>query len=410
MTHASSDRALTSARAIASDLAALASLAADPDRAWLQSLAKGAAGIALLHIERAYAGLAGWDTAHAWLKTATGGDITAADHAGLFFGAPAVAFALHAADGPGRYTRALVTLDTHIAALAHRRVSQAQARIDRKTLPALAEFDLIYGLTGIGAYLLRHAPGGDALEQILRYLVRLTEPLRADGETTPGWWTGHDPSFTSSPAFAGGHGNLGLAHGIAGPLALLALAQRHGAVVDGHADAIGQICAWLDTWRQEGDRGPWWPQWITRDELRTRRPVQPGPLRPSWCYGTPGLARAQQLAGIATGDTARQHTAEHALACCLSDPAQLSQITDASLCHGWAGLFQTAWRAARDARSPEITACLPHPTDRLIQHARPDLAEGTGLLEGRAGLALALHTAASTTPPASGWDACLLIG
>jgi lantibiotic biosynthesis protein len=410
VTHARGDWALISAAAIASDLVAPAGTSADQGPAWRQSLAKGAAGIALLHIERAYAGLAGWDTAHAWLKTAASGDITAADHAGLFFGAPAVAFALHTADGPGRYTRALATLDAHITALTHRRVGQAQARIDRETLPALAEFDLIYGLTGIGAYLFRHAPGSDALEQILRYLVRLTEPLRADGEITPGWWTGHDPSFTSSPAFAGGHGNHGLAHGIAGPLALLALTYRRGAEVEGHADAIERISAWLDTWRQEGDHGPWWPQWITRDELRTRRPLQPGPLRPSWCYGTPGLARAQQLAGIATGDTRRQHVAERALAHCLSDPAQLGRITDTSLCHGWAGLFQTAWHAARDARNPEIVACLPHLEDRFIQHSRPGTAEGDGLLEGRAGLALALHTAASATPSPSGWSACLLIG
>ena len=197
---------------------------------------------------------------------------------------------------------------------------------------------------------------------------------------------------------------------ISGPLALLALAQRCGAVVAGHAAAIERICAWLDPWRQESDHGPWWPQWITRGELHTRRPTQPGPLRPSWCYGTPGLARAQQLAGIATGDTARQRMAEHALAACLSDPAQLSRITDTSLCHGWAGLFQTAWRAARDAHTPAITACLPHLTGLLVQHGRPGTGEGAGLLEGDAGLALALHTAANTRPPVSGWDGCLLIG
>jgi hypothetical protein len=32
-----------------------------------------------------------------------------------------------------------------------------------------------------------------------------------------------------------------------------------------------------------------------------------------------------------------------------------------------------------------------------------------GLLEGAAGVALALHTAASGSPPVSGWDSCLLI-
>ena len=157
------------------------------------------------------------------------------------------------------------------------------------------------------------------------------------------------------------------------------------------AAAIERICAWLDTWRQESDHGPWWPQWITRGELHTRRPTQPGPLRPSWCYGTPGLARAQQLAGIATGDTARQRMAEHALAACLSDPAQLSRITDTSLCHGWAGLFQTAWRAARDARTPAISNGIPHLADQLIARGCPGSGDGFGFLEGDAGLALTLH-------------------
>jgi hypothetical protein len=376
-----------------------------------QSLAKGAAGIALLHTERAHLGLGGWDIAHAWLTAAAGADISAADDAGLYFGAPALAFALHAAAAgrPGRYVRARADLDSQVAALAHRRADQAAARIDRGELPGLAEYDLIYGLSGIGAHLLRHSSGSDALGRVLSYVVRLTEPQRIDGEMLHGWWTGHDPHFRTSPGYPGGHGNLGMAHGVAGPLALLSLARRQGITVDGHLDAIERICAWLDTWRQDSDAGPWWPQWITRADQRTGRVTQPGALRPSWCYGTPGLARAQQLAGIATGNAARQQMAEHALAACLADPAQLSRITDSSLCHGWAGLFQTAWRAARDAAPPAVTASLPKLADLLGQHARPGTGEGTGFLEGDAGLALALHTAGHATPPVSGWDACLLI-
>jgi hypothetical protein len=407
MSHAS-DRAVAIATAIASNLAAPPALTDGRDKCLGQSLAKGAAGIALLHIERARTGLAGWETAHAWLKTAAGGDISAADDAGLFAGVPAVAFAMHAAGG-GRYARALVKLDARVTGLAHRRASQAQARIDSGNLPPLAEFDLIYGLTGIGAYLLRRDPGGDGLEHVLRYLVRLTEPLHSDGQMLPGWWTSHDPSFKDSPGFAGGHANFGIAHGIAGPLALLSLATRNGVTVDGQDQAIGRIGAWLDAWRQDHGTGSWWPQWVTRADLRARRPAQPGPLRPSWCYGTPGLARAQQLAGIATGDTTRQDMAEHALAGCLAHPAQLSRITDTSLCHGWAGLFQTASRAARDARTPAITNCLPHLADQLIKYGCPGVGDSPGFLEGDAGRALVLHSIACGTPPATGWDACLLL-
>lgn len=47
-----------------------------------QSLADGAAGIALLYIERARAGHGDWSTAHAWLSAA-GEDISAGPNASL---------------------------------------------------------------------------------------------------------------------------------------------------------------------------------------------------------------------------------------------------------------------------------------------------------------------------------------
>lgn len=376
-----------------------------------QTLAKGAAGIALLHIERAHAGAGSWTTAHSWVKAAAGEQISAADGAGLYFGAPAVSFVLHAAgaDGTPRYGTAIAELDPHVTALAHRRVGLALERIDAGRRPAFAEYDLLHGLTGIGAHLLAHAPGSDALGRVLCYLVRLARPLRADGLTLPGWWTFHDPNVRTSRAFPGGHANLGMAHGIAGVLALLGKALRAGIAVDGHTDAISGICAFLDSWRQDTSTGSWWPHWVTLDDLRTGRPGQSGPARPSWCYGTPGVARAQQLAAIAAGDARRRQIAEHALVACLSDPAQLSQITGPGLCHGWAGVYQTAVRAARDALTPQISARLPHLADLLTRHASAGHGEDPGLLEGQAGLALALHTATRIAPPISGWDTCLMI-
>ncbi|MGH3929681.1 MAG: lanthionine synthetase C family protein, partial [Pseudonocardiaceae bacterium] len=319
------------------------------------SLGNGAAEVALLHIERAATGLCGWDTAHTWLAAAADGDISAGPNATLFFGAPALAFALHAAaDRPGKYERALCALDASVTTVTRRRLDQAHARIDRGDRPALAEFDLINGLTGLGAHLLRRDPSGDLVRQVLAYLVRLTEPLGAEG--LPGWWTDLAPTGRRSTHLPGGHGNFGMAHGISGPLALLSLAMRRGIVAEGQAAAVQRICSWLDAWRQKHETGPWWPETITLEETRLGRVKQTRPMRPSWCYGTSGLARAQQLAGLAIGDTDRQRMAEQALIGCLTDPDQLRRITDSSLCHGSAGLFQTAWRIAADAHAPELTA------------------------------------------------------
>ncbi|MGH3771182.1 MAG: lanthionine synthetase C family protein [Pseudonocardiaceae bacterium] len=316
-----------------------------------------------------------------------------------------MAFAVHAAaDRPGRYERALASLDVRVAAVTRRRLDQAHARIDRGDRPALAEFDLINGLAGLGAHLLRRDPHGDLIRHVLAYLVRLTEPLGA--EDLPGWWTGLAPTGRRSTDLSGGHGNFGMAHGISGPLALLSLAMRRGIVGAGQAEAIKRICSWLDAWRQDHDTGPWWPETITLEAIRLGRPKYTRPMRPSWCYGTPGLARAQQLAGQATADPDRQRMAEQALIGCLTDPEQLRRITDSSLCHGSAGLFQTAWRIAAEAHAPGLTAQLHDLAERLLIPEPPGTA--IGLLEGATGRALALSTAAGE-PPVSRWDTCLLL-
>jgi lantibiotic biosynthesis protein len=128
----------------------------------------------------------------------------------------------------------------------------------------------------------------------------------------------------------------------------------------------------------------------------------------SWCYGTPGIARAGQLAGIALQDQTLQRVYEDALHRCITDPAQLAHVTDSSLCHGWAGLHQTVFRAAGDARTPHLSATLPALSNALLAHARPGAPKRPGLLEGDAGCALALTTIADQAPN-NGWDACLLI-
>ncbi|WP_416976948.1 lanthionine synthetase C family protein [Streptomyces sp. T028] len=374
-----------------------------------QDLAAGAAGTALLHIERARTGHGTWPQAHQWIKTAVATPISAADTSGLYLGAPAVALMLDCATAPEQphYQEALSAVDRHVAELAHRRADAAQARMDSGRPAGFHEYDIFYGLTGIGAYLLRRSPSGSATQRVLDCLVRLTVPVRhGEDGVLPGWWVAHQPDLTPS-AVGGGHANFGTAHGIGGPLLLLARALREGVTVDGHVEAIDTILHWLDTWRQDGPSGTWWPEHLHLGELRSGRPAQRGPARPSWCYGTPGIARAGQLAALSRRDRARQHLYEDAMVRCLTDPEQLAKITDAGLCHGWAGTYQTAFRAAHDAVTPALPTTLPDVAAQLIRQARP--GTGPGLLQGDAGTALALITAVNDAAPTSGWDTCLLI-
>jgi hypothetical protein len=368
-----------------------------------QSLSRGAAGIALLHVERAAQDLGDWATAHAWLAAASSAPVSVSPRSSACLGAPALAFALHGAARSGRYARALTQVDHGVQTLARQRLEQAHARIDRRERPAPREFDAINGLTGIGAHLLRHAPDGDLLTAVLEYLVRLTEPLGSDG--LPGWWTAQPATGRRTTGDDGGHSDNGMAHGISGCLALLALCLRRGISVAGQAGAVSRICRWLDAWQQPHPSGPWWPEATSRDDMFRGTPGQPGPRRPSWCYGTPGIARAQQLAAQALHDPARQRLAEDAMAGCLTDPGQISLITDPGLCHGAAGVFQAAWRMTSDACHPALRDQLPQLASRLLASPPED---DPGTLNGAAGLALA-QTTAATARVATGWDAFLLL-
>lgn len=364
-----------------------------------QSLAHGLLGAVLLHIERAHRGTGRWQAVHDQLATV--GPLIDGQQASLFLGAPAMSYVLHlAAADSNRYAGALGTLDGIVTGLARRRLAAAHGRIDQGQHATFAEYDLFQGLTGLGALLLHRQPDSDAMKEVLAYLVRLTDPVTGPGgHPRPGWWVSHAPAHHTA-ATPDGHANAGLAHGISGPLAVLALAKRRGITVGGHDAAMNRICRWLDQIRHTDHQEVRWPRWIT-----PAGPAQPAP--PSWCYGTPGLARAQQLAALALGDEERKTMAERALLSCLADTYQLDQLASRGLCHGFGGLLRTVQRVAQDADDPAAF------TDQLAPLSTRFLAEppspNNGFLEGTAGAALAFHSAEPGSGPTRHWDACLLL-
>jgi hypothetical protein len=379
-----------------------------PARRWPQSLAGGAAGIALLHVERARTGHGPWATARSWLEEATSGSITAAGNAGLFFGAPALAFAVHlAATSTGRYQGALAALDHATVSITRARITSAHARMDRGDSPRLLEFDLIRGLAGLGAYHLHAHPRHEVTSGVLTCLIRLTEQLPGPNGGPVPWWTGVSPSGEPSPEFPGGHGNFGMSHGISAILAVFSIAILSDITVPGVEDAVRRICAWTDQWRHGSESAPWWPGVITTAQHEVGHVDPALRPRPSWCYGTAGTARAQQLAGLALRDPDRQRAAEAAILTVLRDPAELSRLTEPGLCHGTAGLLQSAWRMAADSAAPEIGRELPRITARLTGQITAGSDRNPELLDGMAGAALALHTVGAGCRPEPGWDAFL---
>ncbi|MFJ1652604.1 lanthionine synthetase LanC family protein [Streptomyces sp. NPDC088337] len=345
-----------------------------------QDLSEGALGMALLDIERR-----DLSTARRHLTQATAG-VSTGSNASLFHGAPALEFVLARAHGVGDEVRAAVdrVVDARLAA-AHRRQASG-------VLPHLAEWDLIRGLTGLAALLLSRRPTAPRLHDVLACLVALARPARGDGRLLPGWWSAAGPD---GKEMTGGHGNNGMAHGIAGPLAVLSLALCEGVSVPGQEEAVGTFVTWLE---RHGAR-----YCSTAAHLDAEQPSEAEPARQSWCYGQPGIARAQQLAALALGDPARRQTAEDTVETILADPLRLARITDSTLCHGWAGLLMLTRAVAADSPVPARFTPIIQDLHRRLAADWEHLPK-PGFMEGRAGAQLALNATDTT-----GWTRALLL-
>ena len=333
----------------------------------------------------------GWDAAgHAQLAASAQTLEHGAAGLGLFQGATGVGFAAAAlAAGRPRYERLLAEVDAVIVEGAEARCASLAGAAG---VPAHA-WDLISGLTGVGAYLLGRPGARAALEQVLATLVALS----ADADGRSGWWTPHDALHEDMRAeFPDGNVNCGVAHGVAGPLALWALAGRAGVAVAGQAEATARVGGWLAA---QAHDGPWGPVWPAAVAAAADPPAPFVDVRPGWCYGNAGVGRALALAGWPEEGAA-------ALRAGLRRQEQAAPLDEPILCHGTAGLAHVGLRMAADSGDAEIAAASHRLCLELIDRT-DEVGDDPGLLTGAAGIALVLLAAATPAEPA--WDRALLL-
>jgi hypothetical protein len=253
-----------------------------------------------------------------------------------------------------------------------------------------APAELLRGLAGRAVYARerRGRPSGRALEDAI------TGPLLAMAEATAegtAWRTAPDPRFadrTLCERHPGGWFDLGVAHGA--PAIIAALASVGGPATEAARSGMD----WM--WRQRGPAGgPGFPA-LAGEEPR----AQPG-----WCYGDEGIAAVLFAAARALGDDAWSGRWLEVLRGAAERGAPAG---GAALCHGAAGLAHIYnrvhqetgldWaRSAALARFAELEAALAGARERLP----------AGLLDGLAGIALALASALGDTEPA--WDRALVL-
>ncbi len=283
-------------------------------------------------------------------------------------------------------------------------------------------YDAVYGFAGIGRYLLRAAEDNPEAAAVLREL--LTTLVRWSRKPPPeGFWTppGKARAFELEdlPEKLYGYLTLGLAHGIPGPLALLALAHEARVGVDGLHDAAQALVTELQSAMRVT---PWGPDVPYHRFLATDLAPQASLSRAAWCYGNPGVARAVQLAARAFGEAEWFRLADSLMISALTRPEEFRQVISPTFCHGEAGLVQLLARFLSDRSEPEprLEQALASRVSRLIESFDENAPFGyrnlergeaptdsPGLLSGAAGVALTLLSL--TDPADADWDEVLLV-
>ncbi|MBO3285357.1 lanthionine synthetase C family protein [Paenibacillus sp. FSL M8-0228] len=219
------------------------------------------------------------------------------------------------------------------------------------------DYDVISGWSGIGRYLLlfKDVPEmRDLLKDVLEYLVMLSEERAWNGEVLPGWYIPvHNLPPHEQQRYPEGYFNMGLAHGIPGPLALLSIAWHHDVRVSGHKKAIERFGSWLSHWKQQNDFGWYWPNNISYREYMNGI-IFDETEREAWCYGTPGVARSLWLAGRALENEKLEALAVDAFKSIYARPRERWSIYSPSVCHGYSGLIKLTHQMYLDTGDAEL--------------------------------------------------------
>lgn len=239
-------------------------------------------------------------------------------------------------------------------------------------------YDVIAGMTGVGRYLLLYIENfktakdcfheKNTLEHILKYLIKLSEDVDIDGKKIIGFYVANENLWPVERRAQYSHGTLdfGVAHGIAGPLALMTYSAEKNIVMDGQIKAINKIIKIFNEHTAIKDDIIYWPMILSAERYKQDGVADIG-SRMSWCYGSIGISCILYKVNKYLGTNSAKYL--HNLEQISQAPWEIYNLLSPIICHGFAGtmaMFNQIYRETLDdALLPGLYMCLD---EILTQH------------------------------------------
>ncbi|WP_322923288.1 lanthionine synthetase C family protein [Paenibacillus campi] len=284
---------------------------------------------------------------------------------GLWTGLTGVAQAFRLLSNEQRaYRQVIQTLDEFMIDQLHELIDHATDNLHGNV--EMSDYDVIEGLTGIGRYFIQYYDRDHpAVIDIIQYMIQLTESFVHDQQLVPGWYISSANQFLlhEQAKYAQGNFNLGLSHGIAGPLALLSTAWCKAIELPGQYEAIQTIVDFYQANSSSDEIGTIWPERISFEHYSGSEFMVDIRNNESWCYGYPAICNALLLASEALQNNELQHDTLQTLSGLAKRELQQLSIHSPTFCHGYAGLLHMNARIQLRYPLPELMAV----NDRLLQ-------------------------------------------
>jgi lantibiotic biosynthesis protein len=282
-----------------------------------------------------------------------------------------------------------------------------------------APHDLVVGVTGLGVYALQRYPRSVAIECLRRVVELLHERAQHD-EHGLYWWTPPAEILNQEARkqHPSGRVDLGVAHGVAGAIALLGSICRAEVEQATARQLLEGAVRWLLAHSVPTEAGPTFPVWVAPG-------LQPSPARCAWCYGDPGIAAALFMAAQGAGDAGWEQAAVALASRSAERPTSQTGVVDACFCHGAAGLahiYNRMYQATGEAKLGRAAVYWLERTLDFYRLARDNGGSwvqgskdpahrepwtGIDVVDGAAGVALVLLAAATSVEPL--WDQMFLV-
>ncbi|WP_340176858.1 lanthionine synthetase C family protein [Staphylococcus epidermidis] len=258
-------------------------------------------------------------------------------------------------------------------------------------------YDIIQGFSGIGRYLLNRISYNYNAKKALKHILNYFKTIHYSKDN---WLVSNEHQFLDidKQNFPSGNINLGLAHGILGPLSLTALSKMNGIEIEGHEEFLQDFTSFLLKPEFKNNN-----EWFDRYDILENY-IPNYSVRNGWCYGDTGIMNTLLLSGKALNNEGLIKMSKNILINIIDK--NNDDLISPTFCHGLASHLTIIHQANKFFNLSQVSTYIDTIVRKIISHYSEESSfmfqdieysygqkiykNKVGILEGELGVLLAL--------------------